>query len=145
MIPLRALLGACIALTGLGSCALLQGNPIEVRYDSGITAGGVQWEDTFTGKGNPVAEDDTVTIHYVARLQDGTPVDSTWDRGVPMTFPLSTPPVSGLREGIVGMRPGGKRSMLLPPALAFGALGIPGRVPPDASIHFAVDLISVAQ
>jgi len=62
-----------------------------------------------------------------------------------MTFPLSTPPVSGLREGIIGMRPGGKRSMLLPPALAFGALGIPGRVPPDASIHFAVDLISVAQ
>ncbi|MEO2163293.1 MAG: FKBP-type peptidyl-prolyl cis-trans isomerase [bacterium] len=145
MIHLRALLGACIALAGLSSCALLQGSPIEIYYDSGVTAGGVQWEDTLTGSGEPAVEDNTVTIHYVAQLQDGAPVDSTWDRGVPMTFPLSTPPVAGLREGIVGMRPGGKRSMLLPPALAFGALGIPGRVPPDASIHFAVDLISVAQ
>jgi FKBP-type peptidyl-prolyl cis-trans isomerase len=141
----RALLGACIALAGLGSCALLQGNPIEVQYDSGVTAGGVQWENTLSGKGEPVVEGNTVTIHYVLRLQDGTPVDSTWKRGVPVTFPLSTPPVSGLREGIVGMRQGGKRSMLLPPALAFGALGLPGRVPPDASIHFAVDLTSVAQ
>lgn len=145
MIHLRGLLGACIALTSLGSCALLQGNPIEVRYDSGITAGGVQWEDTFNGEGNPVTECDTVTIHYVAQLQGGVPVDSTWDRGVPMTFPLSTPPLPGLREGIVGMRPSGKRSMLLPPELAFGAAGIPGRVPPESSIHFAVELVSFAQ
>lgn len=89
-----------------------------------------------------MVEGNTVTIHYAARLQDGTPVDSTWDRGVPMTFPLSTPPVPGLREGIVGMRPGGKRSMLLPSELAFGAAGIPGRVPPESSIHFAVELVS---
>ena len=56
MIHLRALLGACIALAGLSSCALLQGNPIEIQYDSGITAGGVQWEDTSTGSGEPVTE-----------------------------------------------------------------------------------------
>ena len=139
---IRALLGACIALAGLGSCALFQGSSIPIHYDSGVTAGGVQWEDTFSGRGEPVVEGNTVTIHYAARLQDGTPVDSTWDRGVPMTFPLSTPPVPGLREGIVGMRPGGKRSMLLPSELAFGAAGIPGRVPPESSIHFAVELVS---
>ena len=145
MILFRALLGACIALTCLASCALLQGNSIDVQYDSCITAGGVQWEDTFTGKGNPAGEGDTVTIHYVAQLQDGTPVDSTWDRGVPMTFPLDAPPVPGLREGIIGMRTGGKRSMLVPPALAFGAKGIPGRVPAEATIHFAVELVSVVK
>ena len=144
LIHLRALLGVCIALAGLSSCALLQGDPIEIQYDSGITAGGVQWKDTFTGSGEPVTEEDTVTIHYVAQLQDGTPVDSTLDRGVPMTFLLSTPPVSGLREGITGMRPSGKRSMLLPPDQAFGAQGIPGRVPPEAPIHFAIELVSVA-
>jgi len=139
---LRALLGVCIALAGLGSCALFQGSPIQIHYDRGVTAGGVQWEDTHSGRGKPVVEGNTVTIHYFARLQGGAPVDSTWDRGVPMTFPLSTPPVSGLREGIVGMRPGGQRSMLLPPAQAFGAQGIPGRVPPEAAIHFAVELVS---
>lgn len=145
MIHLRALLGVCIALTCLGSCALLQGNPIEVQYDSGITAGGVQWEDTFTGKGNPAGQGDTVTIHYVAQLQDGTPVDSTLDRGTPMTFPLAAPPVPGLREGIVGMRKNGMRSMLVPPALAFGVQGIPGRVPPEATVQFAVELLSITQ
>jgi len=138
----RALLCAYIALAGLGSCALFQGCPIQIHYDSGVTAGGVRWEDTLSGSGEPVVEGDTVTIHYVARLQDGTPVDSTWDRGVPMTFALSTPPVPGLREGIVGMRPGGKRSMVLPPDQAFGAQGIPGRVPGEAAIHFAVELMS---
>jgi FKBP-type peptidyl-prolyl cis-trans isomerase FkpA len=145
MRALLALFGGCMALAGLSSCACLQGTPVEIRYSSGITASGVQWEDTLNGQGRPVGIEDTVTIHYLAQLPDGTPVDSTWERGIPRTFPLVDPPVPGLREGIAGMRPGGKRSMLLPPPRAFGARGIPGRVPPEASIHFTVELISAAR
>ncbi|GEM_PF-3599701 len=134
-----------MALGGLSSCALFRGDPVHVQYDRGVTESGVRWEDTRTGQGHRVSWEDTVTVHMLTQLPDGTRVDSTRERGVPLTFSLQNPPVPGLLEGITGMRPGGQRSMLLPPSRAFGSEGIPGRVPPESPVRFAVELLSATR
>ncbi|MEJ7810702.1 MAG: FKBP-type peptidyl-prolyl cis-trans isomerase [Gemmatimonadaceae bacterium] len=109
------------------------------------SAGGVYVLDKVTGKG-PVAElGKTVTVHYTGWLANGRAFDSSRDAGgKPISFPLGRAAViKGWDEGIAGMRAGGRRLLVIPPALGYGAAGKPGTVPSRATLVFEVELRSV--
>ena len=134
-----------VAVSGLAlpGCGILYGRPMTVEHDSGVTPTGVQWEDRLRGLGPEVAADSVVLVHYTARLEDGEEVDSTYDRGLPEKLDLSDPAILGLADGIVGMRAGGRRTLVVPPHRAFGYVGVEGLVPPDATLNFEVELVKI--
>jgi FKBP-type peptidyl-prolyl cis-trans isomerase FkpA len=87
---------------------------------------------------------DTVEVHYTGWLTNGTKFDSSRDRGEPFPFTLGTSRViQGWHEGVAGMKVGGKRKLLIPPALAYGAEGRPPVIPPNAELIFEVELLKI--
>lgn len=113
------------------------------------TPSGLQYEDTTTGEGNPAADGHKVTVHYTGWLfQDGAQgakFDSSKDRGDPFIFNLGAGMViRGWDEGVAGMRVGGKRTLIIPPALGYGTRGAGGVIPPQATLMFEVELLALA-
>ncbi|MCH7838199.1 MAG: FKBP-type peptidyl-prolyl cis-trans isomerase [Chloroflexi bacterium] len=100
----------------------------------------VQITDIVVGTGQTVVAGDTVTVHYTGWLADGTEFDSSVG-GDPITFPLEGL-IAGWKEGIPGMQPGGKRTLVIPPELAYGEAGRPG-IPPNSTLTFEIELISI--
>ena len=137
-----AILVAVAGLT-LPACGILYGRPMKVEHASGVTSTGVRWRDQLRGLGPPAEPDSVVLIHYTARLKSGEEVDSTHGRGLPETIDLSEPAILGLADGIVGMRAGGRRAIVVPPHRAFGHVGVEGLVPPDAPLRFEIELIEI--
>lgn len=101
-------------------------------------------EDLQVGAGDEAATGRTVDVHYTGWLTDGTKFDSSLDRGRPFSFPLGAGRViQGWDRGVVGMRVGGKRKLTVPPELGYGAKGFPGAIPPNATLVFEVELLTV--
>ena len=98
-------------------------------------------EDLVVGDGEEVPAGATVTVQYVGVLLDGTKFDSSFDRGEPITFPLSGV-IPGWTEGIPGMHVGGRRLLVIPSDLAYGPAGYPPVIGPDEPLVFVVDMIS---
>jgi FKBP-type peptidyl-prolyl cis-trans isomerase FkpA len=108
------------------------------------TASGLQYEDLVEGTGQAVKAGDSVQVHYTGWLTDGTKFDSSLDRRSPFTFPLGAGRViKGWDEGVAGMKVGGKRKLVIPPQLGYGARGAGGVIPPDATLVFEVELLGV--
>lgn len=108
------------------------------------TASGLQIETLKEGTGpNPVASD-TVKVHYVGTLIDGSKFDSSVDRGTPATFPL-TGVISGWTEGLQLVKVGGKAKLVIPPNLAYGPEGRPPQIPPNSTLVFEVELIEIVK
>jgi FKBP-type peptidyl-prolyl cis-trans isomerase len=107
--------------------------------------GGLEYWDIKEGTGATAKNGQTVTVHYTGWLTNGKKFDSSVDRGQPFTVrPLgSAPVIKGWNEGIVGMKVGGKRQLRIPPELAYGERGYPGAIPPNATLIFDVELLSV--
>ncbi len=104
----------------------------------------VEVEDVVAGDGDEVAAGDTLTVQYLGLLTDGTEFDSSWSTGEPATFPIDGV-IPGWQEGLVGMQVGGRRVLVIPSDLGYGPSGTPdGTIPPDATLVFVVDLISIA-
>jgi peptidylprolyl isomerase len=101
--------------------------------------------DIVKGKGAEAKVGDTVKLQYVGVVYEtGEEFDATWDRGQPFTFQLGSGGViPGWQEGIPGMRVGGRRELIIPPNLAYGAQGSPPAIPPNATLIFVIDLLSV--
>jgi FKBP-type peptidyl-prolyl cis-trans isomerase len=105
------------------------------------TVADLRINDTVEGSGDPVVPGDTVTVHYVGVLTDGTVFDSSRDRGEPFSFTVGTGSViQGWEQGLVGMKKGSRRILVIPPQLGYGATGI-GQIPPNATLIFEVELI----
>ena len=110
------------------------------------TASGLQYEDTDVGTGTEAKAGQHVHVHYTGWLfvdgQQGTKFDSSHDRGQPIAFPLGAGHViKGWDEGISGMKIGGKRTLVIPAALGYGARVAGGVIPPNATLKFDVELV----
>ena len=101
-------------------------------------------EDLVAGTGDPVESGDTVTVHYLGTLTDGTVFEASWRRGMPFTTTIGVGMViPGWDQGIVGMREGGRRLLKIPSDLAYGERGSGAAIPPDTPLLFVVDLIRI--
>ena len=105
------------------------------------TTTGLQYFDIKVGKGASPKPTSACTVHYSGWLVDGTMFDSSVKRGQPATFPLNRV-ISGWTEGVGGMKPGGKRKLIIPFSMAYGPNGRPPTIPPKATLIFDVELIS---
>lgn len=97
-------------------------------------------KDLIKGKGDPVIDGSTVTVNYIGMGQDSKTVfDSSYGSGQPVTFPLSQV-IEGWSEGLIGMQQGGRRVLVIPGDMAYGAAGNPPAIGPDETLVFVVDL-----
>lgn len=102
-------------------------------------------EDQTVGTGLEAQTGDSVQMHYVGRLVDGTQFDTSCSRGQTFNFTLGQGQViQGWDSGILGMKVGGKRRLIIPAALGYGASG-QGSIPPNAALVFDVELIGVTK
>lgn len=108
------------------------------------TASGLQYTDDQPGTGAPAKAGDTVDVHYTGTLKDGTKFDSSRDRGPPFSFHLGAGRViKGWDEGVAGMKVGGKRTLVIPAHLGYGARGVPNLIPANAELRFEVELLAI--
>ena len=112
------------------------------------TASGLGYDDTNVGTGATPQKGQTCSMHYTGWLwvngAKGSKFDSSLDRGRPFEFPLGMGRViKGWDEGVATMKVGGKRTLLIPPGLGYGAAGAGGVIPPNATLLFEVELLGV--
>ena len=102
-------------------------------------------EDIVKGKGKAAKKGDTVIVNYVGEnFSNGKEFDASWDRGQP--FPVTigrTQVIEGWTRGLVGIRKGGRRMLTIPPELGYGPNGYPPAIPPNETLIFVVDAVSV--
>lgn len=100
-------------------------------------------DDVVIGSGDVAEEGDTVTVHYIGSLQTGEQFDNSYAKGAPFTFTIGEGRViKGWEDGLVGMRVGGQRILVIPPELGYGRDGF-GPIPKNATLVFAIELLSV--
>lgn len=108
------------------------------------TPSGLEYIDLVPGTGPVAQPGQTATVHYTGWLLDGKKFDSSRDRGQPFSFPLGGGQViKGWDEGVVNMRVGGQRRLIVPPELGYGPKGAGGVIPPCATLVFDVELLGV--
>jgi FKBP-type peptidyl-prolyl cis-trans isomerase len=120
--------------------------PPTAKGETKTTPGGVKYETLRQGTGPEVKVGDRVMLHYTGTLDDGTVFDTSHkDRDDPYEYLVATSNklIRGWHEGITGMRVGELRRLTIPPKLAYGAKG-QHTIPPDATLHFDIELLSVA-
>jgi peptidylprolyl isomerase len=132
------------AMAGLVAAGIV----VSAMAQSVTTASGLQIADTKVGTGPSPKSGQTCVMHYTGWLyQDGkkgAKFDSSLDRGQPFEFAIGTGQViKGWDEGVATMKVGGKRTLILPPHLGYGARGAGGVIPPNATLLFEVELLGV--
>lgn len=101
-------------------------------------------ETIVEGSGVESKVGDNLTVHYTGMLEDGTKFDSSVDRGTPFNFILGIGQViEGWEKGMEGMKVGEKRKLTIPPEYAYGEGGVPGVIPPNATLIFEVELLEI--
>ena len=113
-----------------------------------MTSSGLQYEDTTAGTGESPVKGQTCVMHYTGWLwvdgAKGAKFDSSVDRGRPFSFPLGLGRViRGWDEGVATMKVGGKRTLIIPADLGYGARGAGGVIPPGATLLFEVELLEI--
>ena len=131
MRPLLALL----ASLALASAAQAQAPAV-------TTGSGLVYESLKDGSGESPKATDTVKVHYRGTFPDGKEFDSSYKRGEPTEFPLNRV-IPCWTEGVQRMKPGGKARLTCPPAIAYGERGAGGVIPPNATLHFEIELLAV--
>jgi FKBP-type peptidyl-prolyl cis-trans isomerase len=114
------------------------------------TKSGLKYADSKVGSGDVAMKGNTVTVHYTGWLymdgKRGAKFDSSLDRKDPFMFKLGARMViPGWDEGVEGMKVGGKRELIIPPDLGYGARGAGGVIPPNATLDFEVELLKVSK
>jgi FKBP-type peptidyl-prolyl cis-trans isomerase len=146
-----------VLAVGIITGGMWYGNKISEESQSNIAAQGAAAEqaqskimenfkmtDVVVGKGAEAKNGDTVTVNYVGTLDDGTKFDSSYDRKTPFSFRLGVGGViKGWDLGVAGMKVGGKRTLVIPPELGYGAQAN-GPIPANSTLHFTVELLSVS-
>jgi peptidylprolyl isomerase len=108
------------------------------------TASGLKYSDLTVGVGAVPKPGQIVTVNYTGVLENGTKFDSSRDRDRPFSFKLGQGQViAGWDEGLSTMKVGGRRQLIIPASLAYGTSGIPGSIPPNATLTFDIELLSI--
>jgi FKBP-type peptidyl-prolyl cis-trans isomerase FkpA len=133
-------LAALIMTLALCSCE----GPARVSGPGTTTPSGLQYWDVVVGTGAVAEKGKKVVVNYTGWLTNGKKFDSSVERYRPFVFPLGAGKViKGWDEGVAGMKEGGKRRLLIPPELGYGAPGAPPDIPPNATLVFDVELMKV--
>ena len=105
---------------------------------------GFWYTDIAAGQGDLAEPGRTVRVHYTGWLPNGKKFDSSRDRGEPFAFTLGAGQViTGWDEGVIGMKVGGRRKLVLPPAMAYGEAGAPPDIPPGSTLVFDVEVLGL--
>jgi len=144
---LRAILLAT-ALTGATIAGTCNEATAQTAGKAMTTPSGLQITDTKVGTGATPKTGQTCVMHYTGWLYQngakGQKFDSSVDRGQPFEFPIGQKRViAGWDEGVATMKVGGKRTLIIPPELGYGARGAGGVIPPNATLIFEVELLDV--
>ena len=132
---------AALGLIAMGTAACADDKKEEkvIKTDSGL-----QYVELKEGEGTAAKKGDTVVVHYTGWLKDGKKFDSSLDRKEPFSFELGAGKViKGWDEGVAGMKPGGKRKLIIPAELAYGKKGAGDVIPPNSELTFEVELIKI--
>jgi peptidylprolyl isomerase len=134
------------APAGIAAEVLDREPPDPIPPDPATAPDAVEVTTLIEGRGDPAEVGDTVIVHYVGSTADGQVFDSSWESG--QTFPV-TPlgdagVIEGWEEGLIGVRAGERRHLVIGAGNAYGATGVPqGGVPPDAPLAFEIDVVEV--
>ena len=113
--------------------------PVELKTSSGIVITTLK-----EGTGASPKSTETVKVHYRGVLNDGTEFDSSYGRGRPATFPLNRV-IPCWTEGVQMIKVGGKAKLACPPDLAYGSQGVAGKIPPNSTLVFEVELLEIVK
>jgi peptidylprolyl isomerase len=140
-----------LAVTGIlaaliASPSFAAEDPNKSDSKSVTTASGLKYLDVLVGKGASPVSGKQVKVHYTGTLENGKKFDSSVDRKEPFSFVIGVGRViKGWDEGVMTMKVGGKRKLIIPSALGYGARGAGGVIPPNATLLFDVELLDVSR
>ncbi len=141
-----------VAAVVIPACSQKEVKPAAGAKGAPVTANmvttptGLSYADLVVGNGPAPVPGKAVKVHYTGWLENGTKFDSSVDRGEPFVFTLGAGQViPGWDEGVMTMKVGGKRKLVIPPQLGYGAAGAGGAVPPNATLIFEVELLDVVK
>ena len=148
MLSAAGLIAACAALAVIGSTVMSDPSTAQSAAKPVTTSSGLQIIDTKVGTGALPRVNQTAIVHYTGWLYEngvkGKKFDSSVDRNEPFEFPVGAGRViKGWDEGVATMKIGGKRTLIVPPQLGYGARGAGGAIPPNATLMFDVELLGV--
>jgi peptidylprolyl isomerase len=136
--------GEAAATRTPAAAATPAGTKPQVQVPRGRLPNRLVIKDLRKGTGRVAKNGDTVTVHYVGvSALNGRQFDASWDRGQPFSFKLPGQVIAGWNKGVPGMRVGGRRELVIPPGLAYGAQGS-GPIGPNETLVFVIDLLKVA-
>ena len=149
IITLLAVISISAGINGCGSNSQKEAKSVIVAVPA--TEPAFQKIDAVVGSGDVATKGQTVTVHYTGWLFDpsasnnkGEKFDSSVDRGKPFNFPLGAGRViKGWDEGVAGMKIGGKRTLIIPSEMGYGARGAGSKIPPNATLLFDVELLNL--
>ncbi|ADH66558.1 MULTISPECIES: FKBP-type peptidyl-prolyl cis-trans isomerase [Nocardiopsis] len=118
----------------------------EIDFIEGPPPAELEVTDIQVGEGAQAGHGSTVQVHYVGvAFSSGEEFDASWNRGTPLSFRLGARQViAGWDQGVLGMRVGGRRKLVIPPHLAYGERGAPGAIAPNETLIFVCDLVGVS-
>ena len=136
--------GAVVAVSQEESKSAALENALKDAHSAGGKLVEMVTDDVRIGTGDTVVEKgDVVTVHYIGTTQDGVKFDSSYDRGTPFIFTVGGGKViEGWEKGLVGMKVGGQRILVIPGSMAYGNMQV-GAIPPNATLVFAVELLEI--
>ena len=146
MISIQRSCMALVLCAGAVSSALAQNDFAQVAAKepgAKVTASGLVFRSLQDGQGASPVATDKVKVHYRGTFPDGKEFDSSFKRNQPIDFPLNAV-IPCWTEGVQLMKVGGKAKLTCPPAIAYGARGAGGVIPPNATLQFEVELIAIA-
>jgi len=140
---------ACALVVITGVLSLSQDKKGGQEPKQVTTASGLKYTDVIVGKGDPAKSGDKVDVHYTGWLYENGKRGTKFDSSVGKSpFPVTigqTRVIQGWTEGLQGMRAGGKRELIIPPNLGYGAGGFPGAIPPNATLDFEIEMLSISK